>query len=76
MTDKEYLKKMVVYFNELERIAEARPYDSDAFNKVIDAMNKTKTEHFVSWRRRWLFLILSVVFLLLLLFLLAFRILF
>jgi len=49
MTDTEYLKIMYSLGDELERSASAEPYDPDAYNNVIDAINRTNR---IWWRDR------------------------
>jgi len=39
MNDKKYLEKMTELTEELERAGNAKPYDPDAYNDVIDRLN-------------------------------------
>ena len=55
MNSKEYLGQMYVNLAELERTAEARPYDPDAYNKVVEALEETNRIYFRSLHRRALF---------------------
>ena len=62
MNDTEYLEKMVELSKELERSAQARPYDPDAYNAIIDQLNELK--HPLEQRRRrrdwWMILLLWI----------------
>lgn len=40
MTDREYLKRLKELSVELERTGNARPYDPNAYNNVIDQLNR------------------------------------
>lgn len=51
MTDRKYLKTMVELGEELDRIASAVPYDSEAHKKVIDSINRTNRIWYNSRRR-------------------------
>ena len=52
---------------DLKRAENAKPYDPDAYNKVIDAMNTTNIDFYRSHRKfscwtRWIILILALLF--------------
>lgn len=64
MKDSEYLKQMVALGEELERVASSEPYDPDAYNKVIEAINRTNRVWYHGRRQRsWIshFVVISVI---------------
>ena len=55
MTDDKYFKKLRSLSDELEQAATARPYDPDAYNDVVDQVNRLFTARGKLRRRRpWL----------------------
>ncbi len=59
-----YLKRKAELAYELERAAQARPYDPGAYNKIIDQLNSLKPPSFRHKRRRdwWMILLLWICF--------------
>jgi len=51
MTDRQYFKTMIYLGEELERVSSAEPYDSEAYNTVIDSINSTNRVWWNSRRR-------------------------
>lgn len=49
MNDTEYLKIMDSLSEDLDRVSSAEPYDPDAYNKVIDSINRADR---IWWRSR------------------------
>jgi len=77
MEKSEYLKTMNVLGKELHRAENAKPYDPDAYNKVIDEINSTNSLLFykgLSRRRPW-FALASIIVLLIVLLVIVYSVL-
>jgi len=67
MNEKTYLRVMHSLGKDLKRAENTEPYDPDAYNKVIDAMNQTNIVFYRSHRQfscltRWIIFILVLLF--------------
>jgi len=49
MNDRTYIKVMIALGEDLERICSTEEYDQDAYNKVIESINRTNR---IWWRSR------------------------
>ncbi len=45
MNERTYLKRISALTRELERTQNAEPYDPDAYNKVLDDIDKTRAQY-------------------------------
>jgi len=62
MTEKQYFNRLLDLTAKLARAASARPYDPDAYNSVIDELNKLSTMPIRLRRRRdWMMITIIVV---------------
>ena len=64
MNDRTYMKVMVALGEDLEHVASADEFDQDAYDEVIQAINRTNLIWMGSRRRRNWFSILIIGFLL------------
>ncbi len=64
MTDRQYIKQMIVLTEQLERVASAEPFDSAAWESAVDEFHLFNC-HWIKTRRRrpWGF-IFFIIFLL------------
>jgi len=61
MTDKQYIKKMIVLTEGLERIASADPFDKAAWVSAVDEFHLCNCHWFKTRRRRsWSTIILTI----------------
>ena len=67
MTDKEYLKKMFAFARELERSADAEPFDQGDFHNIVESIQLVNRLWLRSRRRRPWYMIFLLCLLLLLL---------
>lgn len=70
MTERKYLELMIALKHELERVRNTRPYDHDAYNEVIESMNRLSRIHYLSHLRRpWVMNLVYIAAILLVLYL-------
>lgn len=62
MNDKDYVKQMVALHKELERVSKANPYYEDAYNDVIDQLNRLTPPWKQRRRRRSWFMFAILIF--------------
>lgn len=76
MTNTDFIEKLVVLTDKLDRISSSKPYDQDAYNSVVTRIQMLQLERNRSRRRRPIFFAILIWILLGILIGLVFRILF
>lgn len=59
MTDKQYLERMSELTDQLQAAGNARPYNPDVYNRIIDELNALPARHIAKPESNWILRIIN-----------------